>query len=60
MDLKTHALNVASAADRLGWETRAREVDGRKVVILPVEEASALKELLIVISHGLNDAADDH
>lgn len=58
MNLRKHALDAANIADKLTWQTREKEVNGQKVVIVPADEASAMKEQLIAISHILNDIAD--
>ncbi|WP_226554805.1 hypothetical protein [Celeribacter naphthalenivorans] len=59
MTLRKHALNAANIADKLTWATRTREVDGIKVIFVPCEEAEAMKDQLVSISHVLNDIADE-
>ena len=59
MSLRNHALNAANIADKLTWASREREVDGQKVVVVPVDEAFAMKDQLLTISHILNDVADE-
>ncbi|NKX75606.1 hypothetical protein [Tritonibacter mobilis] len=59
MTFRKHALNAANIADKLTWATRTREVDGVKVVLVPREQADAMKDQLVAISHALNDIADE-
>lgn len=56
--LQRMALQAANIADKLIWASRQREIDGRKVVIVPVEEAEEMKDELLAISHMLNDIQD--
>ncbi|WP_413220028.1 hypothetical protein [Tritonibacter mobilis] len=59
MTFRKHALNAANIADKFTWATRTREVDGVKVVVVPLDEAGAIKDQLLSISHALNDIADE-
>lgn len=58
MILRGHALDAADVADKLSYMSRVRTVDGQKVVIVSYEEAMAIKDQLLAISHVLNDIAD--
>lgn len=60
MPLRIHALNAANIADKLTREIRTKEIGGQKGVFIPIDEASAMKDQLVAISHTLNDIADSH
>lgn len=58
MTLREYALDAANIADKLTYESRVRTVDGQKVVIVPYDEATSMKDQLVKISHCLYDIAD--
>lgn len=60
MNIRQHAINAANIADKLTYQSRRRkDFEGRDVVYIPYDEAMAMVDQLVTISHKLNDIADD-